>query len=80
MVSPSAPRPAITNETDSGGTNVIGFSINGANMRVMGQKVVTVVNTPGDRSMGKVGFWRVEKGTVGWRSLCWADPHVTVLR
>ena len=71
---------AITNEKDSGGTNVIGFSINGANMRVMGQKVVTVVNTPGNRSMGKVGFWRVEKGTVGWRSLCWADPHVTVLR
>ena len=70
---------AITNETDSG-TNVIGFSIDGANMRVMGQKVVTVVNTPGNRSMGKVGFWRVEKGTVGYRSRAWADPHVTVLR
>lgn len=71
---------AITNETDAGGTNVVGFSINGANMRVMGQKVVTVVNTPGNRSMGKVGFWRVEKGTVSYRSRAWADPHVTVLR
>ena len=71
---------AITNEKDTGGTNVVGFSINGANMRVMGQKVVTVVNTPGNRSMGTVGFWRVEKGTVGYRSRAWADPHVTVLR
>ena len=71
---------AITNETDAGGTNVVGFAINGANMRVMGQKVVTVVNTPGNRSMGKVGFWRVEKGTVNYQSRAWADPHVTVLR
>ena len=73
------PGGPITNEIDSG-TNVIGFRIDGANMRVMGQKVVTVVNTPGNRSMGKVGFWRVEKGTSSYRTRAWADPHVTVLR
>ncbi|MEZ5380168.1 MAG: hypothetical protein R2754_00075 [Microthrixaceae bacterium] len=70
----------ITAVEDSGGTNTIGFSIDGANMRVMGQRVVTISNTSGNRSMGKVGFWRIEKGTVSYRTRAWADPHVTVLR
>lgn len=69
---------AITAIKDSG-TNTVGFTINGAQMHVATQKLVTFSNASGNRYIAKTGFWRVEKGAYNVRTIPWADPHVTVL-